>query len=109
LIKSRYKVKAPIIAILEVSKLLEIASEPIFLIFCVPYVSMLRNKIDKYFILILMVIASNYTWMYNNNLTSVGVFINTIAKCFLFVSLLNLLIKYIYNLFKKYGIKKIFL
>ena len=81
----------------------------IFLIFCVPYVSMLRNKIDKYFILILMVIASNYTWMYNNNLTSVGVFINTIAKCFLFVSLLNLLIKYIYNLFKKYGIKKIFL
>ena len=81
----------------------------IFLIFCVPYVSMLRNKIDKYFILILMVIASNYTWIYNNNLASVGVFINIIAKCFLFVLLLNLLIKYIYNLYNKYGIKKIFL
>jgi hypothetical protein len=80
----------------------------IFLIFCIPYVGLLKNKINKYFILITMVIASNYSWMWNKNLLSVGAFINITAKSLLFILLLNLLIKYIYNLYKDYEIKKIF-
>ena len=83
----------------------------IFIIFCVPYISLLKNKINKYSILISMIVASNYTWMAShieikNNL---GAVINISIKCLLFVMLLNLLIRYIINFYKKYGIKKIFL
>jgi hypothetical protein len=82
----------------------------IFIIFCVPYISLLKNKINKYFILISMLVASNYAWMSNNhNVNSLGSFINISIKCLLFVMLLNLLIRYIINFYKKYGIKKFFL
>ena len=81
----------------------------VFIIFCVPYISLLKNKINKYSILISMIIASNYPWMSNNNVNSLGAFINIGIKCLLFVMLLNLLIRYIINFYQKYGIKKIFL
>ena len=81
----------------------------IFIIFCVPYISLLKNKITKYSVLISMIVASNYTWMSNHNLSSLGAFINIGTKCLFFVMLLNLLIRYIINFYKKYGIKKIFL
>jgi hypothetical protein len=81
----------------------------IFIIFCVPYISLLKNKITKYSVLISMIVASNYTWMSNHNLNSLGAFMNIGIKCLLFIMLLNLLIRYIINFYKKYGIKKIFL
>ena len=81
----------------------------IFIIFCVPYISLLKNKINKYSVLISMIVASNYTWMSNHNVNSLGAFINIGIKCLLFVMLLNLLIRYMINFYQKYGVKKIFL
>jgi hypothetical protein len=81
----------------------------VFIIFCAPYISLLKNKINKYSILISMIIASNYPWMSNHNVNSLGAFMNIGIKCLLFVMLLNLLIRYIINFYQKYGIKKIFL
>jgi hypothetical protein len=80
----------------------------IFLIFCVPYLSRLKSKISKYFILISMVLASNWQLMSGNNYASLGALINIMIKCLIFVILLSLLIKYLINFEKNYGIKKIF-
>lgn len=78
------------------------------LIFCVPYLSRLKNKISKYFILISIVLASNWQLMSGNNYASFGALINILIKCLIFVILLSLLIKYFINFYKNYGIKKIF-
>jgi hypothetical protein len=80
----------------------------IFFIFCVPYISRLKSKISKYFILISMVLASNWQLMSGNNYASFGALINIMIKCLIFVILLSLLIKYFINFYKNYGIKKIF-
>ena len=79
-----------------------------FLIFCVPYLSRLKNKISKYFILISIVLASNWQLMSGNNYASLGALINITIKCLIFIILLSLLIKYFINFYKNYGIKKIF-
>jgi hypothetical protein len=80
----------------------------IFLIFCVPYLSHLKSKINKYFILISIVLASNWQLMSSNDYASLGALINIIIKCLIFIILLSLLIKYFINFYKNYGIKKIF-
>ena len=80
----------------------------IFFTFCVPYLSRLKSKISKYFILISMVLASNWQLMSGNNYASLGALINIMIKCLIFVILLSLLIKYLINFYKNYGIKKIF-
>ena len=77
------------------------------LIFCVPYLSRLKSKITKYFILILIVLASNWQLMSGNNYASLGALINITIKCLIFIILLSLLIKYFINFYKNYGIKKI--
>lgn len=78
------------------------------LIFCVPYLSRLESKINKYFILISIVLASNWQLMSGNNYSSLGALINITIKCLIFIILLSLLIKYFINFYKNYGIKKIF-
>ena len=80
----------------------------IFLIFCVPYLSRLKSKINKYFILISIVLASNWQLMSGNDYASLGALINIMIKCLIFVILLSLLIKYFIDFYKNYGIKKIF-
>ena len=81
----------------------------IFLLFCVPYLSLLKNIFTKWFILLTIVIASNYSWMSNSSITSSGHYINTISKILLFVILLNMLIRYFIKFIKSSGIKKIFI
>jgi hypothetical protein len=80
----------------------------IILIFCVPYLSRLKSKINKYFILISIVLASNWQLMSGNNYASLGALINIMIKCLVFVILLSLFIKYFINFYKNNGIKKIF-
>jgi hypothetical protein len=85
----------------------------IFLIFCLPYLRKIKNKFQKYFALITILLSSNYLIelyfskrIFNEQLYGVG--LNLIFKCIVFIILLNLLIKYFLNLYKDYGIKKIF-
>jgi hypothetical protein len=80
----------------------------IFLLFCVPYLSLLKNIFTKWFILLTIIIASNYSWMYNDSLTSIGHYINIISKILIFIMLLNILIRYFINLIINSGMKKIF-
>ena len=80
----------------------------IFLLFCVPYLSLLKNIFEKWFILLTIIVASNYSWMYNGSLTSFGHYINIISKILIFIILLNILIRYFINFIINFGIKKIF-
>ena len=80
----------------------------IFLLFCVPYLSLLKNIFVKWFILLTIIVASNYSWMYNGSLTSFGHYINIISKILIFIILLNILIRYFINFIINSGIKKIF-
>jgi len=80
----------------------------IFLLFCVPYLSLLKNIFVKWFILLTIIVASNYSWMYNDSLTSFGHYINIISKILIFIILLNILIRYFINFIINSGIKKIF-
>jgi hypothetical protein len=80
----------------------------IFLLFCVPYLSLLKNIFAKWFILLTIIVASNYSWMYNDSLTSFGHYINIISKILIFIILLNILIRYFINFIINLGIKKIF-
>jgi hypothetical protein len=79
----------------------------IFLIFCVPYISLLKETLVKWFILLTIIIASNYMWIYNDSLTSVGHYVNTISKVIIFIILLNMLIRYFINFIRSSTIKKI--
>jgi len=80
----------------------------IFLLFCVPYLSLLKNIFAKWLILLTIIVASNYSWMYNDSLTSFGHYINIISKILIFIILLNILIRYFINFIINSGIKKIF-
>ena len=83
----------------------------IFLIFCVLYLRIIKNKFQKYFALITILLSSNYLIeldlskkIFNEQLYGVG--LNLIFKCIVLIILLNLLIKYFLNLYKDHGIKK---
>lgn len=85
----------------------------IFLIFCIPYLRKIKNKIQKNFVLITILLSSNQVVeneiclkIFNNNINSLA--LNLIFKCIIFIILLNLLIKYFLNFYKENGIKKIF-
>jgi hypothetical protein len=80
----------------------------IFLLFCVPYLSLLKNIFVKRFILLTIIIASNYTLLNNDSITSFGHYINIVSKILIFIILLNMLIRYFINFIKNSGIKKIF-
>lgn len=84
----------------------------IFLIFCVPYVSKIKNLFQKYFIMIAMIISSNLGHLYQINLnifdeTISSLLLNLVFKSIIFIILLNLLIKYFLNLLKENDLKKI--
>jgi hypothetical protein len=85
----------------------------IFLIFCVPYLRKIKNKFQKYFVLISILISSNQVlenevshWFYKSHINFMA--LNLIFKCIVFIILLNLLIKYFLNFYKENGVKKIF-
>lgn len=85
----------------------------IFLIFCIPYLRKIKNKFQKYFVLISIILSSNQVLeneisfrIYNSFIPSIT--LNLIFKCIVFIILLNLLIKYFLNFYKINGIKKIF-
>jgi hypothetical protein len=80
----------------------------IFLLFCVPYLSLLKNIFVKWFILLTIIIASNYTLLHNDSITSFGYYINIVSKILIFIILLNMLIRYFINFIKNLGLKKIF-
>ena len=81
----------------------------ILLIFCVPYITLLRNKFDKYLLLLCMIISSNYNLFINEPFTGKGIniIIPVICKNILFVMIFALLLKYLINYWKIYGLKKI--
>ena len=84
----------------------------IFIIFCVPYVSSLKNKVYKYLILISMLVSSNYNILTGYNMWTgkgIEVLLNVTSKNILFVMLLSLLLKYLINYYKIYGFKKFIL
>jgi hypothetical protein len=85
----------------------------IFLIFCIPYLRIIKNKFQKYFSLISILISSNQALeneislkIFSNVINSLT--LNLIFKCIVFIILLNLLIKYFIKFYKVNGIKKIF-
>ena len=79
----------------------------IVLLFCVPYLSLFKNILVKWFILLTIIIASNYSVMYES-LAYSGHYINIISKILIFIILLNILIRYFINFTINSGIKKIF-
>ena len=80
----------------------------IFLIFCIPYLSLLKNIPTKWFILLNIIVASNY-FLITYSLGDAGHYINIISKVTIFIILLNILIRYFIYFIKNFGIKKIFL
>ena len=81
----------------------------IFIIFCVPYVSSLKNKFYKYLILISMLISSNYNVLISYKIWTgkgIEVLLNVTSKNILFIMLFSLLLKYLINYYKSYGFKK---
>jgi hypothetical protein len=81
----------------------------ILLIFCVPYITLLKSKFDKYLLLLCMIISSNYNLFISDPFTGKGIniIIPVISKNILFVMILALLLKYLINYWKVYGLKKI--
>ena len=81
----------------------------ILLILCVPYITLLKNKFDKYLLLICMIISSNYNLFVNYPFTGKGIniIIPVLSKNILFVMIFALLLKYLINYWKIYGFKKI--
>jgi hypothetical protein len=81
----------------------------ILLILCVPYITLLKNKFDKYLLLICMIISSNYNLFVNYPFTGRGIniIIPVLSKNILFVMIFALLLKYIINYWKINGFKKI--
>jgi hypothetical protein len=81
----------------------------IFIIFCVPYVSLLKSKFYKYLILMSMLVSSNLNVLVDLNIWTgkgVGVVMNVTSKNILFIMLLSLLLKCLINYYKSYGFKK---
>ena len=81
----------------------------IFVIFCVPYVSSLKNKFYKYLTLMSMLVSSNYSILTSYKIWTgkgIEVLLNVTSKNILFIMLLSLLLKYLINYYKIYGFKK---
>ena len=83
----------------------------ILLILCVPYITLLKNKFDKYLLLLCMIISSNYHLFVSYPFTGKGlnIIIPVLSKNILFVMIFSLLLKYLINYWKVYGLKKIFI
>jgi hypothetical protein len=81
----------------------------ILLILCVPYISLLKNKIDKYLLLLCMIISSNYNLFVSYPFTGKGlnIIIPVLSKNIVFVMIFALLLKYLINYWKVNGFKKI--
>ena len=81
----------------------------ILLILCVPYITALKNKFDKYLLLLCMIISSNYNLFVNYPFTGKGfnIIIPVLSKNILFVMVFGLLLKYLINYWKIHGFKKI--
>jgi hypothetical protein len=82
----------------------------ILIIFCVPYISLLKSKFNKYLILISMILSSNSNILSDYKFWTgkgIGVILNVTSKNILFIMLLSLLLKYLINYYKSYGFKKI--
>ena len=81
----------------------------ILIIFCVPYISLLKNKFNKYIILMSMILSSNANILTDYKFWTgkgIGVILNVTSKNILFIMLLSLLLKYLINYYKSYGFKK---
>ena len=83
----------------------------ILLILCVPYISLLKNKFDKYLLLLCMIISSNYNLFVSHPFTGKGlnIIIPVLSKNILFIMIFALLLKYLINYWKVNGFKKIFM
>jgi hypothetical protein len=81
----------------------------ILLILCVPYITLLKNKFDKYLLLLCMIISSNYNLFVNYPFSGKGfnIIITVLSKNILFVMVFSLLLKYLINYWKIHGFKKI--
>ena len=81
----------------------------ILLILCVPYITLLKNKFDKYLLLLCMIISSNYNLFVNYPFTGKGfnIIIPILSKNILFVMIFGLLLKHLINYWRIYGFKKI--
>ena len=81
----------------------------ILLILCVPYITLLKNKFDKYLLLLCMIISSNYNLFVSYPFTGKGlnIIIPVLSKNTLFVMIFALLLKYLINYWKANGFKKI--
>ena len=81
----------------------------ILLILCVPYISLLKNKFDKYLLLLCMIISSNYNLFVSYPFTGKGlnIIIPVLSKNIVFVMIFALLLKYLINYWKVNGFKKI--
>ena len=81
----------------------------ILLILCVPYITLLKNKLDKYLLLLCMIISSNYNLFVSYPFTGKGlnIIIPVLSKNILFVMIFALLLKYLINYWKVNGLKKI--
>lgn len=81
----------------------------ILLILCVPYITLLKNKFDKYLLLLCMIISSNYNLFVSSPFTGKGlnIIIPVISKNILFIMIFALLLKYLINYWKVNGFKKI--
>ena len=81
----------------------------ILLILCVPYITLLKNKLDKYVLLLCMIISSNYNLFVSYPFTGKGlnIIIPVLSKNILFVMIFALLLKYLINYWKVNGLKKI--
>ena len=81
----------------------------ILIIFCVPYISLLKSKFNKYLILMSMILSSNSNILTDYKFWTgkgIGVILNVTSKNILFIMLLSLLLKYLINYYKSYGFKK---
>ena len=81
----------------------------ILLILCVPYITLLKNKSDKYLLLLCMIISSNYNLFVSYPFTGKGlnIIIPVLSKNIVFVMIFALLLKYLINYWKVNGFKKI--
>ena len=81
----------------------------ILLILCVPYITLLKNKFDKYLLLLCMIISSNYNLFVSYPFTGKGlnIIIPVLSKNIVFVMIFTLLLKYLINYWKVNGFKKI--
>ena len=73
-----------------------------------PYITLLKNKFDKYLLLLCMIISSNYNLFVSSPFTGKGlnIIIPVLSKNILFIMIFALLLKYLINYWKINGFKK---